>query len=554
MRRINLTTNTIDAAVEVFPGRVNALSPGVNNPTLLKDSTGVSLMAILSLWNESLNITSGIVCSGTPTVGIARLLVDPADSGTWGAESPGGLDLRIRFSNDYNSAFKNETWANGSWTTGYSFDRPAVLYDSNTGTSYIKASSHRLRNLPLDGVICKNSESEVFHMITSPLATESRADGPYMLVEGDNRIPNPPTGATAGQVQPVSKVFLGREVTGPKTIYCVWFNRLFFTYPAQPNPSGALWTWDLHLAKSTDKGVTWSNLSGSTFQTIVSRIQVENSAYTIEPGNYRAEYSEWGADVDIDGNIHLLLHRYRGNPSIYYTPGTTKLDWFGSFPADIDALPMDLIYVRFAPDGSRYENPTPLLSPPSGSGLPHRIQLVTGRRGEVLAVAEQPLRYNYSPDNGVTWDGWINIDSGDKRLFAQVFRDSDDPLLVNLLYHEFTTLHENKLYWRSIQFGAGPQQIEPISQTYEDVKVQGNSFGIHQVNLVSDNDTVSVPILADHIIPSNSVVELDDGTNDTGVTVSASGPNTVTLTGGAAGGTVCFMTRHRGRLNSTLET
>jgi len=94
--------------------------------------------------------------------------------------------------------------------------------------------------------------------------------------------------------------------------------------------------------------------------------------------------------------------------------------------------------------------------------------------------------------------------------------------------------------------------LVPIFQVFEDVKVNGNSFGIHKVVLQSASDTVTVPTLAD-TTPSNSVVELDDGNNDSGVAVAASGANTVTLIGGSAGGVVWFMTRHKGRINYTAE-
>jgi len=92
----------------------------------------------------------------------------------------------------------------------------------------------------------------------------------------------------------------------------------------------------------------------------------------------------------------------------------------------------------------------------------------------------------------------------------------------------------------------------PTFQEFEHVKVGGNSFGIHKVILVSASDTLTVPTLA-HATPANAVVELDDGNNDTGVAVSASGANTVTLIGGTAGGVVWFMTRHRGRINYVPE-
>ena len=92
----------------------------------------------------------------------------------------------------------------------------------------------------------------------------------------------------------------------------------------------------------------------------------------------------------------------------------------------------------------------------------------------------------------------------------------------------------------------------PTFQYFEHVKVGGNSFGIHKVILASASDTVTVPTLA-HTTPSNAVVELDDSNNDTGVAVAASDANTVTLIGGAAGGVVWFMTRHRGRINYVAE-
>ena len=92
----------------------------------------------------------------------------------------------------------------------------------------------------------------------------------------------------------------------------------------------------------------------------------------------------------------------------------------------------------------------------------------------------------------------------------------------------------------------------PVVQEFEHTNIDGNTFGIHKVILVSSSDTVTVPTLA-HSTPSNSVIELDDGNNDTGVTVSASGANTVTLIGGSAGGVVWFMTRHRGRVDFIPE-
>jgi len=95
--------------------------------------------------------------------------------------------------------------------------------------------------------------------------------------------------------------------------------------------------------------------------------------------------------------------------------------------------------------------------------------------------------------------------------------------------------------------------IQPTLQVYENTKVQGNSFGIHRVVLASSSDTVTVGTLASNASPSSSVAELDDGNNDTGVTVSASGANTVTLIGGTAGGIVWFTTRHGGRVNSVPE-
>lgn len=92
----------------------------------------------------------------------------------------------------------------------------------------------------------------------------------------------------------------------------------------------------------------------------------------------------------------------------------------------------------------------------------------------------------------------------------------------------------------------------PTFQVFEHVKVDGATFGIHKVILASSSDTVTVPTLA-HTTPSNSVIELDDGNNDTGVTVAASNANTVTLIGGTAGGVVWFMSRHRGRIDYIPE-
>ena len=92
----------------------------------------------------------------------------------------------------------------------------------------------------------------------------------------------------------------------------------------------------------------------------------------------------------------------------------------------------------------------------------------------------------------------------------------------------------------------------PTFQIFEHVKVDGNSFGIHKVILASASDTVTVPTLA-AATHANSVIELDDSNNDTGVAVSTSDANSVTLIGGAAGGVVWFMTRHRGRINYVAE-
>ena len=71
----------------------------------------------------------------------------------------------------------------------------------------------------------------------------------------------------------------------------------------------------------------------------------------------------------------------------------------------------------------------------------------------------------------------------------------------------------------------------------------------YKVTLQSSSDTVTVPDLAHRNTPANSVAELDatDPANDTGVTVTASGANTITITGGSSGGTVVFVTRHDAR-------
>jgi hypothetical protein len=95
--------------------------------------------------------------------------------------------------------------------------------------------------------------------------------------------------------------------------------------------------------------------------------------------------------------------------------------------------------------------------------------------------------------------------------------------------------------------------IQATVQVFEHVKVGGNSFGVHKAILQSSSDTLTVPTLADRTTPSNSVAELDDGNNDTGVTVSASGANTVTLIGGTRNGVVWFTTRHRGYINYGAE-
>jgi len=550
MRRISMSSHTIGAAVEVFPSHILPTPSGVDSSTLLRDAGG-SIMALLCYWNAVTEETSGTQCQGTDTVGTARLLVNPDDSGSWGAASPAGGHMRIRLTNTFGSVDCPLTWANGKYLCGYRFFRPSTLYDSNTRTAYLRAATRNMVDTLLDGSpVNVNSMTEVFHRLNSPFSTLTNADGPYVLIEAPSPHSfNPPvTGAGTGQPHSASKLFMGRETSGPKTLYLLWFYRVEFPYTGSPSPSGALWTYDLHLAKSTDKGVTWSNLSGHYSRTATSRIGLTDSAYRVLIGDYRAEYNEWGADVDLDGNIHLLLHRYPGNPVPYYTPGTTHLDWYAINVASFDGTPMNLIYARISPDGSVYENPTPLMSKPNGF-LPQRIHIVTGRPGELFVISEQPLEYNYSRDNGVTWDDWVNIGGGNDRLFAQISRDSEDPTLIHLIYHTFTTLNENKLHWRSVTLGTDPQQIEPIYQTYEDVRVQGNSFGIHQVQLTSDFNSVKVPILADQITPANSVTKLDDGTDDRGVTISASEKDTIILSGGTVGSTVWFMTRHRGRLN-----
>ena len=93
----------------------------------------------------------------------------------------------------------------------------------------------------------------------------------------------------------------------------------------------------------------------------------------------------------------------------------------------------------------------------------------------------------------------------------------------------------------------------PVYQSFEQVKRDVQSFGIHKVILASSSDTVTVPNLADPTTPSNSVAELDDGNNGTGTTVSTSNVRTVTITGGKNGDVVWFVTRHRGRTDNMPE-
>jgi hypothetical protein len=82
----------------------------------------------------------------------------------------------------------------------------------------------------------------------------------------------------------------------------------------------------------------------------------------------------------------------------------------------------------------------------------------------------------------------------------------------------------------------------PTFQTFFDTKL-GTVIGIHRVTLLSSSDTVTVPALASSTAGA-AVGELDDGNNDSGVTVTSSGLYSVTLTGGSAGGVVWFTTRH----------
>lgn len=69
-------------------------------------------------------------------------------------------------------------------------------------------------------------------------------------------------------------------------------------------------------------------------------------------------------------------------------------------------------------------------------------------------------------------------------------------------------------------------------------------IGIHKVTLQSSSDTVTVPTIDNASTPTNATAELDDGSNDSGVTVATSDTTTVTITGGSAGGKVTFVTLH----------
>jgi hypothetical protein len=70
----------------------------------------------------------------------------------------------------------------------------------------------------------------------------------------------------------------------------------------------------------------------------------------------------------------------------------------------------------------------------------------------------------------------------------------------------------------------------------------GEVIGIHRVTLLTASDQFSVPPLADPSNAGRSASQLRQ-LNDTAVTVSTSGANTVTLTG-TAGTTCLVVTRH----------
>ena len=76
----------------------------------------------------------------------------------------------------------------------------------------------------------------------------------------------------------------------------------------------------------------------------------------------------------------------------------------------------------------------------------------------------------------------------------------------------------------------------PTYQQFFDTK-QGVQIGIHRVTIVTSEDTVTVPLLASSTA-SIAAVEVDDGNNDSGITVSVDDAYTVALDGGTAGGIV----------------
>lgn len=81
----------------------------------------------------------------------------------------------------------------------------------------------------------------------------------------------------------------------------------------------------------------------------------------------------------------------------------------------------------------------------------------------------------------------------------------------------------------------------PDLQRFEDLR-DGSTIGIHKLTLQSSSDTFTVPALAN--TTSNASSAQVRGANESSVTVTDDGSNTVTVAGGSAGDKVTVVTHH----------
>ncbi len=409
---------SFEPAIRVF-GQIGAVNEGVHQyPSLLRTANG-ELVALWP-WGDSVASSPGQRDRNVATVTIPpllRVIPDLARPATWSQEGP-GLPLR-----DQGARWK-------SLSTAYYGDIMGV-WEPFSGITHVLGEATRLG--PLDGVFQVDGLARGYFRINADRSIE----GPYLLT-----LPKwgePLRADVPGNVFTKGKLALGKEIAGPRSLHLVWSIRNPFAHAGVSYQHN----YNLYYAKSTDGGFFWRSFSGAMLRSKFQGIQWNDPRFLIYEGDLQEDAPvSWDIDPTTGAPLFLIAK---------YRAGSGAAEIFGH--ADSVSLS--------EPDGPHKGVWDLFCHRWSGSGwmtLPvdtktnyflKQLHVAIASNGTVLVVREQPIAYNYSLTNGITWAGWQTISSNwtDDRNH-QLYVDPLHPNLAEIAWGQANILGSG---WVEIQ-------------------------------------------------------------------------------------------------------